>query len=171
MKTHSMKTTATTCYLHAWSAAMLVVLGACSAPQPLHGVTIPTVVQADLATPAGRAAHIAADQVGMPYRYGGATPAGFDCSGLVYYAYQQSGLTVPRTSKAQFNAASPVSFQAARPGDLLFFASRKKVNHVGIYIGNNTFVHSPAKGKHVTVGQMSNPYYREHFVGAGRLDP
>ena len=148
---------------------LAVLLAGCSSSKPLTGVAVPTVVGADLATPAGRAAHIAAEQVGMPYRYGGATPAGFDCSGLVQYAYQQAGRAVPRTSKAQFDAASPVNLDQARPGDLLFFASRRKVDHVAVYIGNGSFVHAPSRGKHVTVGSMSNSYYREHFVGAGRL--
>ena len=76
---------------------------------------------------------------------------------------------MPRTSKAQFNAARPINLDQARPGDLLFFASRRKVDHVAVYIGNGSFVHAPSRGKHVTVGSMSNSYYREHFVGAGRL--
>lgn len=148
---------------------LALLLAGCSSPKPLTGVPVPQVVNADLATPAGRAAHIAAEQVGMPYQYGGATPAGFDCSGLVMYSYQQAGRSVPRTSKAQFSAASPIELNEARPGDLVFFSSRRKVDHVGVYIGNGRFVHAPSRGKHVTVGSMSNSYYREHFVGAGRL--
>ena len=151
------------------SLLALALLAGCSSSPRVVDATPPPVINADLATPSGRAAHIAADQVGIRYRYGGATPDGFDCSGLVYYSFQQAGRSVPRTSKDQYKAASPVDLSKARPGDLLFFASRRKVDHVAVYIGNNTFVHAPSKGKYVTVGNMSNPYYREHFVGAGRL--
>jgi cell wall-associated NlpC family hydrolase len=107
--------------------------------------------------------------VGVPYRYGGFTPKGFDCSGLVYYSYQKAGLTVPRTSAEQFKTANPVDLDDVRPGDLLFFARRRSVDHVAIYLGNNQFVHAPSTGKRVSVTRMSDPYYRDHFVAAGRL--
>ena len=77
---------------------------------------------------------------------------------------------MPRTSKEQYKAASPIRLKEARPGDLLFFARRWKVDHVAVYVGDDQFVHAPSKGKHVTVGTLSNPYYKKHFVGAGRLE-
>jgi cell wall-associated NlpC family hydrolase len=107
--------------------------------------------------------------VGAPYQYGGFTPKGFDCSGLVYYSYRKAGLTVPRTSGEQFKAANPVDLDDVRPGDLLFFAKRRSVDHVAIYLGKNQFVHAPSTGKKVSVARMSDPYYRDHFVAAGRL--
>jgi cell wall-associated NlpC family hydrolase len=107
---------------------------------------------------------------GVPYVYGGNTPAGFDCSGLVHYAYGQAGIAVPRNSQAQFAAATRISQQQAQPGDLLFFVTDKKW-HVAIYVGKNKFVHAPAPGWTVSTASMENDYYREKLVGVGRLTP
>ncbi len=114
-------------------------------------------------------ARTATEMIGVPYVYGGRTPKGFDCSGLVYYSYQQAGLSVPRTSQEQFKAARRVSLSDAQPGDLLFFRGGRKISHVAIYIGNGYFVHAPSTGKHVSVASLNNSYYREHFDRAGRL--
>jgi cell wall-associated NlpC family hydrolase len=114
-------------------------------------------------------ARTATQMIGVPYVYGGRTPNGFDCSGLVYYSYQQAGMSVPRTSQEQFKAARPVSLSAAQPGDLLFFRGGRKISHVAIYIGNGYFVHAPSTGKTVSVANIKDAYYREHFDRAGRL--
>jgi cell wall-associated NlpC family hydrolase len=114
-------------------------------------------------------ARTATQMIGVPYVYGGRTPNGFDCSGLVYYSYQQAGMSVPRTSQEQFKAARPVSLSAAKPGDLLFFRGGRKISHVAIYIGNGYFVHAPSSGKTVSVANIKDAYYREHFDRAGRL--
>ena len=115
------------------------------------------------------AARTASSLVGSPYRYGGHSPDGFDCSGLVYYAYRAAGLSVPRTSTQQFRAATPIPITAARAGDLLFFRYERKVSHVGIYLGDQRFVHAPSSGKAVSVANLTDAHYREHFVGAGRF--
>ncbi len=114
-------------------------------------------------------ADIARQMIGAPYRYGGRAPDGFDCSGLVYFSYQQVGISVPRTSKEQLKATTPIHLDNARPGDLLFFRDRSKVSHVAIYLGSGRFVHAPSTGKQVTVASMDNSNYREHFVRAGRF--
>ncbi len=107
---------------------------------------------------------------GTPYRYGGATRAGFDCSGLVFFAHQQSGLPVPRTSRAQAEAAPGIKERELRPGDLVFFKiGSRRVNHVGIYIGERQFVHAPRSGKPVTVNSLDEEYYERHFSSAGRF--
>jgi cell wall-associated NlpC family hydrolase len=111
----------------------------------------------------------ARQMIGVPYVYGGANPGGFDCSGLVYYAYRQAGLKVPRTSEAQFRAAQPVALGAARPGDLLFFESGGRISHVGIYIGAERFIHAPETGQTVKITAVGEPYYRQRFVAAGRI--
>ena len=81
---------------------------------------------------------------GMPYRYGGATLDGFDCSGLVFYAHRQLGLVVPRTSSDQAHEAMSIKPRKLQRGDLVFFKiSSRRVNHVGIYIGDHRFVHAP----------------------------
>jgi cell wall-associated NlpC family hydrolase len=126
-------------------------------------------VQINTANASGQAASTASRMVGNPYKYGGTTPKGFDCSGLVYYSYQQAGVTVPRTSKELYKTSRRINLNDARPGDLLFFSSRRKVDHVAIYLGGDEFVHAPSSGKTVTIGRLSKPYYQEHFVAAGRM--
>ena len=120
--------------------------------------------------PPARAAATAVGLVGTPYRYGGTGPDGFDCSGLVYYAFGQAGVRVPRTSLELLRATRSVPLDAAGPGDLLFFRFRDKVSHVGIYLGNREFVHAPSHGGAVEVESLENPYYERHLLRAGRLD-
>jgi cell wall-associated NlpC family hydrolase len=126
--------------------------------------------QAASQRPAAQAVGLASGLIGSPYRWGGATPAGFDCSGLVYYTYRKAGLEVPRTSQQQFHAAQPVPIGSAEPGDLVFFGQRGRISHVGIYIGDEQFIHAPESGRTVTVASLSDGYYRARFAGAGRFD-
>lgn len=117
---------------------------------------------------ARQAASIALRQVGVPYRYGGNTPSGFDCSGLVHYSYQRAGKAVPRTTTQLWNATSAVDNDDIRVGDLLFFRFDGKMSHVGMYIGDSRFVHAPSSGKTVSVELLSSDYYRRAFIRAGR---
>jgi len=113
---------------------------------------------------------VAEKMIGKPYRYGGASPdKGFDCSGLVFYAFRHAGIKVPRSSHTQFADAFPVDPHALRQGDLLFFSISGKISHVGIYIGHNTFIHAPSSGKVVSYASLNNPYWRDHLIKAGRL--
>ncbi len=91
----------------------------------------------------------AAKLKGRPYRYGGTTPRGFDCSGYTGYVYKKAGKKLPRTSRAQYSATKHISRAAAKPGDLVFFKSGGSVYHVGIYAGGNTLWHSSRPGKPV----------------------
>jgi cell wall-associated NlpC family hydrolase len=117
----------------------------------------------------GRVAQIATSMIGTPYRWGGAQPDGFDCSGLVQFSYQRAGRQVPRTSAAQYAASRQVALREARVGDLVFFSFERKVSHVGIYLGDGRFVHAPSTGKRVEVASLRQPPYSNHFVAAGRL--
>ncbi len=113
---------------------------------------------------------IALKQIGVPYRYGGHDPSGFDCSGLVYYAYHQRGMKIPRSTSKQFKYARTVSYPNLKYGDLLFFRiSNRKVSHVGIYIGNKQFVHAPSSGKRVQISSLKNKYWNKRFITAGRI--
>lgn len=115
---------------------------------------------------------LALSLVGVPYRYGGADPtAGFDCSGLVYYTFTSNGHAVPRTSRAQFDAALKVPLTQAAEGDLLFFQDQEQLSHVGIYLGAGQFVHAPSSGGSVRVANLDAPYYQRHLVAVGRLLP
>ncbi len=124
------------------------------------------------AAPGARGEQVAAlatQMIGVSYLYGGATPRGFDCSGLVYYTHRKVGVDVPRTSAAQLWAAKPVSLDNAQRGDLVFFRIDGKVSHVGIYVGDGQFVHAPQTGRTVSVQRLNDVYYRDHFIKVGRL--
>lgn len=113
----------------------------------------------------------AAEQMlGTPYRYGGTSPDGFDCSGLVYYSYARMGQQVPRTTAGLYHASTPHRLDQLQPGDLLFFRLEgKKVSHVAIYIGSRRFIHAPSDGKQVSYGSLNNDYWRKRLIRAGRL--
>ncbi|MDJ0699839.1 MAG: C40 family peptidase [Woeseiaceae bacterium] len=121
------------------------------------------------ADPGSVAAGVAYQQVGVPYRYGGHSPSGFDCSGLVHYSYSQAGINVPRTTSALWQRSTPVDQNDLRVGDILFFNVAGKMSHVGLYLGKRRFVHAPSSGKTVTIGTLDSPYYSTAFIRAGRL--
>lgn len=110
--------------------------------------------------------------VGKPYRYGGADLDGFDCSGLVYFIYQQLGKEVPRTATQQQRAAKRVARSALTPGDLVFFKRTrgKAITHVGIYVGDNRFVHAPQSGKSIELRALDEQYFVSRWIAAGRFD-
>lgn len=116
-----------------------------------------------------RAARVAYEQVGAPYVYGGNSPRGFDCSGLVQFSYSKAGHAVPRTTSALWQTATPVPRSNIRAGDILFFDVDGKMSHVGLYLGNSRFVHAPSSGKFVSVASLDSPYYSRSLVRAGRL--
>lgn len=111
---------------------------------------------------------VAQRMLGVPYRPGGASPRGFDCSGLVRYSFNQAGIEVPRTAAEQFSRAQPIGTRSLLPGDLLFFnIGGRRISHVGIYVGARRFVHAPSSGKHVSVESLDHPYWSRRMVGAG----
>jgi cell wall-associated NlpC family hydrolase len=118
-----------------------------------------------------RAASVAVSQVGSPYRYGGNTPKGFDCSGLVQYSYARAGIRLPHGTEGLRRATYAVPSDRIRRGDLLFFHQEgKRASHVGIYLGNDEFVHAPSSGRQVHVASLSDPYWRRNFAGARRIE-
>jgi murein DD-endopeptidase len=122
------------------------------------------------ATLGERVAAAAVAQIGRPYRFGGSTPEGFDCSGLVRYAYLAAGRDVPRTTTEQFRAARLIRQRKLSPGDLLFFRiDSREVTHVAIYTGNGRFVHAPQSGKSVETRALDDEWYAGRLVGVGRL--
>lgn len=115
------------------------------------------------------AAEIAASMIGRPYRAGGDSPgAGFDCSGLVFYCYRVLGFELPRTVDEQRLATRAVTPAELAVGDLLFFRIGRTGSHVGIYYGNDEFVHAPSRGKAVTRSRLSDPYWRARLREARR---
>jgi murein DD-endopeptidase len=155
--------------------AALLFLAGCAAPPKAPDPVVRTPVPASpLAPPLldplrTQVIFTAMQMVGVPYLWGGSTPAGFDCSGLVQYAYSNAGLQVPRTAAAQFAAATPLTLEDAVAGDLLFFNDRSRTSHVAIYLGEGRFVHAPNGGNQVSLDDLSTSYWRTHFSGAGRI--
>lgn len=106
-------------------------------------------------------------QIGRPYRYGGSTPDGFDCSGLVQYVFAQAGVTLPRSSREQHELGREIDLDDAEPGDLLFYSfAGRRVDHVAIYLGDGQAVHAPARGRQVIVAPVAQKYWMQKFVGA-----
>ena len=109
--------------------------------------------------------------LGTPYRKGGTTDKGFDCSGFVQTVYANTlGLILPRSALEQAKATDPIEATELQPGDLVFFNTmRRAYSHVGIYLGNDQFIHSPRPGKQVRVENMSDSYWAKRFNGARRV--
>lgn len=112
--------------------------------------------------------------LGTPYKWGGETPReGFDCSGLMYWAFMRHGVKVPRVSWQQVNAGHKISRNDIRAGDMVFFdTGQKRGFHVGLATGNGTFLHSPKSGSHVAESNLSGSYWYRKFLTARRVaDP
>ncbi|MGP7817074.1 C40 family peptidase [Niallia sp. 01092] len=111
---------------------------------------------------------IAKKYIGTPYKFGGMTPTGFDCSGFVGYSYQKTGKNLPRTAADMYKKGKKVKKKSLKTGDLVFFSTYKKgASHVGIYIGDNQFIHSSSKG--VKIDKLSNTYWNTNYYGAIRI--
>ena len=151
----------------AWSLPLLALLALLAACTPFQ----PGMPGGPAGADPGRAVLQAAEsRIGAPYRYGGAGPDAFDCSGLVTFAHRQIGVAVPRTAAQQFAAATPIERNELRPGDLVFFRlDGRDVSHVGIYAGDNRFVHAPQRGGNVRMASLDEDYFNRSFAGAGRL--
>lgn len=108
-------------------------------------------------------------QVGRPYRAGGASPDGFDCSGLVQYVFAQAGVKLPRTAQQQHALGDDIEPDEAEPGDLFFYRINGKVDHVAIYLGDGEALHAPGTGRAVIVASVELPYWKDRFVDAVRV--
>jgi cell wall-associated NlpC family hydrolase len=142
------------------SAAVIALAGCASSP----GAPVTDPASAE------RAASSALKMVGKPYKYGGASPAGFDCSGLVQYSYRQAGVSLPRETGDLLRSSTPLRGSNLRRGDLLFFDQEgRKKSHVGIYLGDGRFVHAPSSGKSVRTDRLDSPYWKKHLAEARRV--
>ena len=110
--------------------------------------------------------------LGTPYVWGGTSPSGFDCSGLVYYVYKQFGVTLNRVAAGMAENGTAVDLSAMQPGDIVLFHNKAKysqINHVGIYVGNGMFMHSPQTGDVVKITTLTSGYYSTTLVKARRI--
>ena len=107
--------------------------------------------------------------LGVKYVWGGTSPSGFDCSGLVQYVCRQNGISVNRTSREQFKNGVAVSKSNLQPGDLVFFARNGVIHHVGIYVGNGNMIHAPQTGDVVKISSIETAYRQKQYAGARRV--
>ena len=129
--------------------------------EALHSSTGPTLASKIIST--------AKKYIGVPYKWGGTTPKGFDCSGYVQYVFNKHDIEIPRTSREQYNFGTKVSKSNLQPGDLVFFnTSGKGVSHVGIYIGDGQFIHSGTT-KGVVIAELFGAYWSKLYLGARRV--
>jgi cell wall-associated NlpC family hydrolase len=112
---------------------------------------------------------LAYQQLGIRYKYGGSSPReGFDCSGLMNYLHKEGArVNIPRTASQQQNRSHTVQYANLQPGDMLFFKTSSKTNHVGVYIGNRQFIHAPNRRSKVKITTMDNAYWQSKFVKFG----
>jgi cell wall-associated NlpC family hydrolase len=111
----------------------------------------------------------ATGMLGQPYRFGGAAPGGFDCSGLVVYAAGAAGLSLPRTAQEQLHSGVAVKRAELQAGDLVFLHLKRKELHVGIALDQARFIHAPSSGGHVRVDSLAAPPYAGGFLTARRV--
>lgn len=146
------------------------------APSGPSGPERPAADPGSLPSARGGVVDIALQYLGVPYVYGGSTPAGFDCSGLVQYVYRQVGVSLPRTSRAQYGVGQHIAADRVdllQPGDLVFFGTNgdpTRVHHVGMYVGGGNYIHAPYTGTVVRINSLTARIQSNgDYVGASRL--
>ena len=121
-------------------------------------------------TPQDKLITFAKKLLNIPYKFGGNTILGIDCSSYVKKVYGLMGVNLPRTAREQFNEGEEIDKEELSVGDLVFFRTYASFpSHVGIYLGNDLFIHASSRGKKVTINNLETPYYTKRFIGAKRL--
>jgi cell wall-associated NlpC family hydrolase len=147
-----------------------VILGGCGrrSIDPSIGVRSE---QESFSSPQGKVIQTARTLLGAPYRFGGTTPEGFDCSGYVAYVFKKSvGKSLPRRTTEQVRFGKKVAPAKVEPGDLLYFWIKEQgILHVGIYVGKDQFIHAPSSDGKVNIQRLHDPYWKARYQGARRV--
>lgn len=151
----------------AWLALLEEAAEAAGPPAPAPDAPADSTAAGDW--PGDQVAALASTQVGKPYGWGGTGPERFDCSGLALYVYRQLGIALPRVSSDQASVGVHVERQELKPGDLVFFSLRSAIDHVGIFLGNNQFVHAPRRREPVRVDTLDDAWWNRAYRGARRV--
>ncbi len=161
------------------AAVLIIVAGCSSSPrfagpsspaEPAAGVTYSLPPSGEPGDTGGNAiVRRAADYLGTPYRNGGTTTKGVDCSGLTWTVYRSFGISLPRTSREQAGVGTPVPRNELTAGDLIFFGSGNTISHVGIYAGDGEFIHASTRSRSVRFDRLDNKYFRKRYVTARRV--
>ncbi len=118
---------------------------------------------------AGSIVSASMNYIGVPYVFGGTSPYGFDCSGYVQYVFAKAGISIPRTADVQYEFGTPISTTDLVSGDLVFFSTYTYgASHVGIYLGDNNFIHA-SSSRGVTIDSLGSSYWSSHYIGARRI--
>jgi cell wall-associated NlpC family hydrolase len=156
--------------------ALLLALGGCATAPPAPAAGFHTAPDPSSGSSPNRERDprllmidSAESMLGQPYRYGGAAPGGFDCSGLVFYAAASAGISVPRTAHEQQAFGVPVARADLKAGDLVFMHLQRKELHVGIVLDAERFIHAPSSGGRVRIDSLRASPYAQAFLGARRI--
>jgi cell wall-associated NlpC family hydrolase len=160
------------------AVAATLILGACAStahknPRPPETPAAPVSAVPRMPAPDQRTMMVdgATAMLGQPYRFGGAQPGGFDCSGLIFYAAANAGIRVPRTAVEQLYFGVAVRRADLQAGDLIFMNLAHKELHVGLALDRDRFIHAPSNGGHVRIDSLATAPYSKGFIGARRVVP
>ena len=145
--------------------ALLLLLAVTACAKQVISPDLPATTSASEESRNATAARLATRYLGAPYVWAGSSPSGFDCSGLVMYAFGQVGVAIPHNAAQQFRLGTPVARDRLVPGDVVFF---NQLRHNGIYLGDGRFVHSTKPGG-VKIARLDDEWFRTRWVGARRL--
>ncbi len=137
-----------------------------------YGLTVDGIVgpQTSRVIKKAKILYTATYYTGVPYTWGGVSPEGFDCSGFTHYVFLKNNIIIPRVAADQYNVGEWVNRNSLQVGDMVFFTTYKEgPSHVGIYIGNNKFVHASSGAGKITISDLNNNYYKQRYIGAKRV--